>query len=346
MFNSKMIGTNSAGGNQPEGTGAMVVTCSSSVVGEGGLWISVDDGVTWSQDAFTGIDDPTDNAAWGNWVKWMGSYFALRNNTTKAIYISPDGYNWTESFTPAGDSINSMALDQVTGDAFISSYIWRGNNYLYRSTDGGATWSGWDVTDVSLYNNFDDMKVYNGKWMASQRFGHAWSNDNGQSWTFRNSMGYNQKFIAQNGRWNIFGFDDNTSNARAATTNVTSSVDRLENWTITDLTTVGFSSNIWGPYVARPTGDGQNKILQYARTRFLSPVDVCYVAYSIDNGVNWVKWKTEDVSYNQNTLFHNGYFFYREGYDLIKTNDFSTEIAVSTTPFPFNNVMASMSITW
>jgi hypothetical protein len=346
MFNSKMIGANSAGGGQPAGTGAMVVTCSSSVVGEGGLWISVDDGVTWSQDAFTGIDDPTDNAAWGNWVKWMGSYFALRNNTTKAIYISPDGYNWTASFTPAGDSINAMALDQVTGDAFVSSYVWRGNNYLYRSTDGGATWSLWDTQLLGeSYNNFDDMKVYNGKWMASQRFGHAWSNNNGQTWSFRNSLGYNNKFIAQNGRWNNFAIGNAGSDKRGATTGVTSSVGQIESWTIWQHSTYGFTTNIYAAYIASPTGDGQNKILQYARTAFLSP-DVVDIAYSLNNGVTWAKWKTVSLDKNQNTLFHNGYFFYRDGYNLIKTNDFSTEIAVSTTPFPFNNIMASMSITW
>lgn len=345
MFNSKMIGANSAGAAQPPGTGALLYTSGASD-GTGGLWISVDDGVTWSQNAFTGID-ATDNTKWNNLIRWFGSYFVMRESGTRNFYSSPDGYNWSYAFTITppylngpGVDINATSFvdfyaDQATGYGYLTCFFhnqYYSNEtrmYIYKTTDNGASFS---LNSNYKYNGTTaypmGSSVWNGYFYIGNRSGSFVSNDGGSTWTYyydSTIRAVNPKPWAQDGTFSTLGPRFETGYA----TTSTQPIPNYSTWTrVTGIYTPGTSTF----YFLK--GDGISKVSGVCG-------DNSAFLYSNNDGQSYSLMQY--LSKGQNVGYHNGYFIYHNNGNLYKTNDFSTEILLTADPSTSRSYFSSMS---
>lgn len=344
MFNSKMIGANSGGAPQPPGTGALLYTSGASD-GTGGLWISVDDGVTWSQNAFTGID-ASDSTKWNTWIKWFGSYFVMRENGTRNFYSSPDGYNWSYAFTITPPYVNGpgvdinatvfrqMIVDSYNGNGYIlatfNNQYYTNRNYMhfYKTTDGGATFSlAISRNNGSATNQVNTMSVWNNYFAGNWRSGSMWSNDGGANWstsydsTLRTS---NVIVYAQNGTFSTLGPRYETGYQTTSTVPlvVQSSWTRVGG-IMSSMTSQNFL-----------TGDGISKVAGQGASNLA-------FMYSTNNGQSYSLMQY--LSKSQNVGYHNGYFIYHNNGNLYKTSDFSTEILLTADPSTSRALFSSMS---
>jgi len=338
-----MIGTNSAGAPQPPGTGALLYTSGASD-GTGGLWISVDDGVSWSQNAFTGID-ATDNTKWNTWVKWFGSYFVMRENGTRNFYSSPDGYNWSYAFTitppylgAPGVDINAtvfpqMIVDSYNGNGYIIAtfnnqyYVNRCFMHFYKTTDGGATFSlAFSNNRNASSNQLVSMSVYNDYFMGNWGGGSLYSNDGGANWSapYDSSIRTTNVIVyAQNGTFSTIGPRFETGYQTSSTIPLVSQTS----WTrVGGIMTSMTSQNL-------PTGDGISKVATTGN-------NLAFM-YSTNDGQSYSLMQY--LSKNQNVGYHNGYFIYHNNGNLYKTNDFSTEILLTADPSTSRALFSSMS---
>lgn len=138
---------------------------------------------------------------------YNAGYYAVGNNiffyTNKGrIYKSTDkGLNWTIAFTGSTYSLTDFGGATVNGDMAWSDAN-RGivfkRNFLgttptalaiYRTTDGGTTWSTVTFTGITAANNINDITYVPGTNIlvatsSSQTTGGSWKSlDNGSTWT-------------------------------------------------------------------------------------------------------------------------------------------------------------------
>lgn len=172
---------------QPPGTGALVTTSNL------GMFISVDDGASWSQDAIvhTFSQNP-------DYVTWTGSTFVC--NSGNKLHYSADGYNWTESFTLPGSNVGGITSNGTT--TIVGSFNSSSNNYWHTSTDGGITWTQRYSSNNSMTGlrpggisptGYSVWGWVNGSWTSS---------NSGASWSVSyNSNGSNCNIGWNNGVW-------------------------------------------------------------------------------------------------------------------------------------------------
>ena len=325
-INNRLI---NAGGTapQPEGTGAMLFTTDT------GLHISVDDGASFSQNAFTGID-ATDGSKWNTHVKWMNGYFVMRESGTMNIWHSLDGYNWTFLFTPAGSGMTNFAYDQATGYGYFMTRASQ-NLYTYRTIDNGASFQ-YIGGHYDVYNyDIVWLAFYNGQGQLTRYSGNGWSNNGGVAWTLRNEdQGSESKIHVQNGVWctsNLYYY--NTGNSNAATT------ARMSFWTSYSKSTYGLAN--LGQDSAY-SGNGNTTVTTTYRDRY-SPFQKQFI-YTLNNGSSWNVWKTIDNESPQ--CFHNSYWFFQDSGSVYKTNNFSSQTLLASISWANINSTASMSILW
>ena len=183
MFNSKMIGANAVGlPPQPPGTGALVSTS------DVGMVISVDDGLTWSQEGIvhTFPQNPT-------YVSWTGSTFVC--NAGNTLHYSADGYNWTQTITLPGTSVGGITSNgsyTLVGNFTSGTYM-----YMHKSTDGGLTWS-------SVFGGNNNIGITSLREGGINAWGHSvWSWNNGS-------------MISTNGSGTSWGYNFNSNGSGCA----------------------------------------------------------------------------------------------------------------------------------
>lgn len=137
----------------------------------GGVFRSVDYGVTWAQtDAPTGDWDGLDVSLPSGGVRTFWAAGETPNGAN--VYSSTnDGLNWTQATTNI-DTTAHQAIDIACSKAFPNVlYIYdpdtssgnHANNHIWKSTDGGNTWA--DI--INGFPNLPDDKDPNSNWSQS-----------------------------------------------------------------------------------------------------------------------------------------------------------------------------------
>ena len=192
-INNRLI--NAGGGApQPEGTGSLLWGSSN------GFYISVDDGLTWTQDGIVGL--PNNNNFVTRSTDWNGTVFCTSVGGTNEsfIYTSPDGYNWTQTATIARQDDSGMAVDPVTRAFIYAAGIYASGYGIFESLDNGVTWT--PKGSGGAYYTFSKVAQRNGYGVASGRTGNwlrtAQANNYGNQTTYTY---YNSSVYYQNNSW-------------------------------------------------------------------------------------------------------------------------------------------------
>ena len=187
-INNRLINT---GGlpPQPPGTGALVSTS------DVGLVISVDDGLTWSQEGIVSnfATNPQE-------VVWTGSAFvACADNK---IHHSVDGYNWTEVYSQNGSIYVALASNgSITYAASAYNDGYSQFLYINKSTDGGLTWTQKYSNNIGINGGGRGGGISpSGYCHFGFNNGQAYSSNGGETWTAGTTS---------NGRTPFFGWSNN-----------------------------------------------------------------------------------------------------------------------------------------
>lgn len=166
------------------------------------LYTTSNGGTSWTRVPAANVPNPS-NGEYG----YNAGYYAVGNNiffyTNKGrIYKSTDkGLNWTIAFTGSTYSLTDFGGAAVSGDMAWSDAnkgIVLKKNYsgttptalaIYRTLDGGATWSTVTFTGITAASNINDITYVPGTDIlvatsSSQTTGGSWKSlDNGSTWT-------------------------------------------------------------------------------------------------------------------------------------------------------------------
>lgn len=171
--------------------------------GEFELYTTSNGGSSWTRVIAANVPNPN-SGEYG----YNAGYYAVGNNiffyTNKGrIYKSIDkGLNWTIAFTGSTYGLTDFGSATVSGDMAWSdanrgivikkNYNTAGNPTalaIYRTTDGGSTWSTVTFTGITAANNITDITYVPGTNIlvatsSSQTTGGSWKSlDNGSTWT-------------------------------------------------------------------------------------------------------------------------------------------------------------------
>lgn len=170
--------------------------------GEYELYTTSNGGTSWTRVPAANLPNPTANE-----YGYNAGYYAVGNNiffyTNRGrIYKSTDkGLNWTIAFNGSTYGLTDFGSATVSGDMAWSDAnrgIVLKKNYsgstptglaIYRTTDGGTTWSTVTFTGITAANNINDITYVPGTNIlvatsSSQTTGGSWKSlDNGSTWT-------------------------------------------------------------------------------------------------------------------------------------------------------------------
>ena len=170
--------------------------------GEFEIYTTANGGSTWTRVPAANLPDPLASE-----YGYNSGYYAVGNNiffyTGKGrIYKSTDkGLTWTIAFTGSTYSLTDFGGTTVGGDmawsdasrGFVIKKNYTGTTptalALYRTTDGGTTWSSVTYTGITAANNISDITYVPGTNIlvatsSSQTTGGSWKSiDNGTTWT-------------------------------------------------------------------------------------------------------------------------------------------------------------------
>jgi hypothetical protein len=118
-----------------------------------GITYTSTDGVSWTAGALVGVSF-TGAIAGGN-----GKFVATRQGSS-TVYRSVDGLNWSTSTLPGGQ-LASYALAYRTGDEFLVGTRIANNSSLYKTTNGGASWTV-SASNYELNSNDAQGMVFDG----------------------------------------------------------------------------------------------------------------------------------------------------------------------------------------
>lgn len=169
------------------------------------LYTTANGGTSWTRVPAANVPAPLNNE-----YGYNAGYYAVGNNiffyTNKGrIYKSTDkGLNWTIAFTGSTYSLNDFGGATISGDMAWSDAN-RGIVFkktyntatppaqtalaIYRTTDGGTTWSTVTFTGITAANNINDITYVPGTNIlvatsSSPTTGGSWKSlDNGSTWT-------------------------------------------------------------------------------------------------------------------------------------------------------------------
>lgn len=324
MFGTSLLFKGLVGGvPQPPGTGAFLTT------GANGMYISVDDGLTWSNDAFTGID-PTNGFDLD--VIWTGSTFVTFQRGGY-IWTSPDGYNWTNTaYYPDYDAILGMSYDPVNNETLLAPYKYNVGYAFIRSFDNGDTWSTQASWSSSSYGQYiQGVANYNGYAVVSGRTGQ-WRRsglNNNWNWT-STSLGVEAYPIYNNGTWSAV---ENKDYLKYYHTTL-APPSYISTWT---------QVNGGGSLMTEVTKPAKNDIDTNVFTAVINSSRRLYISY--DKGVNWTVGSFSLGNYTS-VGYHNGKFYYTRNGELWAwaIPPFGTNAKVSNLSIQTSN-FASMSIT-
>jgi hypothetical protein len=145
----------------------------------GGILESPDTGETWAA-ASTGLD--TYDATQVNAILFRAGDATLIG-TDDGVFVR-DGPGWLSSSSgipAADDEISGLAQDAVNGQVLYAAHD---GDYVYRSTDGGATWTGTrtGLTDRWVWDVVAHPTVTGEVYLATRFDGVFRSTDHGTSW--------------------------------------------------------------------------------------------------------------------------------------------------------------------
>jgi hypothetical protein len=317
MLNKRLINTG-GGGNQPEGTGIMLMQLN------GTMNISIDDGVTWTQNA---VGLPSSYS--GGLIAWNGTNFAFFQQGVSGsklgyVWVSPDGYNWTQTATLPYEDGGSMSVDKGN-----YNFVLGVNNYnaggpaVYESADNGYTWTkigssgiGPDTAGFAAqYNGYGAIGGRTENWLRTSSAGNYIYSGGSQS--------SGAPTLWQNGRW--FSAWVKQYPPQGAQVSTSSTPGRHTTW---PFVTISGQPSTYRGYMNSHTlfqGDGVSKVI--GNWKGFSASDPSYIYYTDNNGDSFQVWKSSggDVMYPRG--YHNGYFYYSQGTNLYKFNDFSSTSA-------------------
>lgn len=113
----------------------------------------------------------------------------LVSTASSAFYTKDGGTTWNEVIPPAGGTIAQFHLTATDENNWYMSYT-DGNQYMYKSTDGGANWTdiitAWGGKQMSMKNLFatSDGKLFAGLSIdpVGKTPNYKYSVDGGQTW--------------------------------------------------------------------------------------------------------------------------------------------------------------------
>ena len=315
-INNRLINT---GGlpPQPPGTGALVSTS------DVGLVISVDDGLTWSQDAI--IHNFATNP---QEVVWTGnSFVACANNK---IHRSVDGYNWTEVYTQGGSFYVALASNgSITYAA--SGYDDGASKVLkiYKSTDGGLTWTQKHSSNNGINGGGRGGGISpSGYCHFGYNNGQAYSSDGGETWTSGNTS---------NGRTPFFGWSNN----------FWAGYSRREGGLYYSTSATPGTVNNWSldPGYGSPLTTSGDRIVGNGGSITLWRTSAAGSVYRSSGSAS--SWQNVSFFSSQPTsqfVYHNGYFMVYYNGNIIRSSNGSTGWTTVSTPTGYTFYrMASIS---
>jgi len=141
----------------------------------GKIYRSGDGGQTWTTHSLSsqGFDRLTYNPTTDHVYAWESS----PATNTGTVYRSTDkGLTWTTFFNTAGVEPYSMAF-APNGTVFIGA-----TDYIWKTTDGGATWTSTLLWDQSGVSEIQLAVTSTGRVFAQQWYRSFYSDDNGSTW--------------------------------------------------------------------------------------------------------------------------------------------------------------------
>jgi photosystem II stability/assembly factor-like uncharacterized protein len=282
--------------------------------------------------AQTGIWTQLPNSPGPNSIRHDDIYFTDPTNgwasQNNYIYRTTNGgLNWTTNFYLPGTHFRSVAFatPQVgfAGNLGVGSYD--GNvsntNVMYRSIDGGVTWSNVDGFAEAGMKGLCSMFVLDSQHIfgAGRVRGPAYfikSTDGGNTWTTRSLTAAGVMngimdiyFTDTNNGW-VVGMDTNSYSLPPYYGRIAKTTDGGNTWT-TVLTTPVANSYFWKMswpstnvgYVSLQQNGSYSSIIFYKTT---------------NGGVTWISNGIPEVSVG---LYTNGYNFYLQGLGFVSTNE-------------------------
>jgi len=221
------------------------------------------------------------------------NYVAVSSGQTQYVAIDANGrVKQSNDATSWGDAPNNLLSFGVTfvgleyGDGTHIA-IASGTQNIYRSTDGGGTWS-----QVTAGASGAQWIVYgNGKWIIANGSGDTWESiDNGASWNAGQNIGDVQHDLADlrfgNGRFVASTYDS---------PNDISTVNNKFFYSFTDAST-SHNDTVW--LAGEDTNVADNVLINYCQGVFLGVTESGSIIQSED-GVYWTDKGTVSGSYDK-----------------------------------------------
>ena len=221
------------------------------------------------------------------------NYVAVTSGQSQYVAIDGNGrVKQSNDATSWGDAANSLLSFGITvvgmeyGNG-VHLVIASGTSNIYRSTDGGGTW-----TQVAAGVSGAEHVVYgNGKWIIANGSGDTWESiDDGSSWTAGANIGDVQHDLADltfgNGRFVASTYDS---------PNDISTVNNKFFYSFTDASTAAASS-VW--YAGEDTNVADNVLINYSQGTFVGVTESGSIIQS-DDGVYWQDKGTVSGTYDK-----------------------------------------------
>ena len=170
----------------------------------GGVWKTIDAGVSWTElsNDLTNIavssvalsKSNSDVIYAGTGESWVGNLDAVDGN---GIYKSINGgVNWVNVSTKDGDyvderfsNVSRVVVDPNNSDVVVISTSGGGSSYIFKSSNGGTTWSQVKTSPNRIQQVVAAPSDFNILYAAVRSYGILKSSDAGTTWTNPGNLG-------------------------------------------------------------------------------------------------------------------------------------------------------------